>query len=328
MIADDIVAMIYRDGSSHYASALAGDTCIEVPFSLRTGDRLDELCPVVDGNVSAPWARPVYDRMILVDSDQQRIVAVESVGIGDLPEMQATPGTDPLATEDQPEWSVVATMFERFEVVGGFIVKPRHTTRMVGHRSGRVGRMTTALDVEESNQRHISLMRRLAEMVMPAGYLQFFDRDLAREIAGDDRLPPLRGIEVEMFLSGKLMSIVATTLSLLCCKNVSTVDRPAPRQARRLAQREGKPVPYTVKTLVVRPMQQKANPSGAGDKAAPLALHWVRGHFKTYAEDKPLFGRVTGTYWWSAHLAGDVKAGVVVKDYDVKVPSADEEAGE
>lgn len=321
MIADDIVRMIYRDGDAGYAMSLAGDTCIEVPFLFRTGERLDELCPVVDGNISTPWARPVYDRMILVDSEQERIVAVESVGVADLPGMEAAAGTDPLPDGDRPVWSVMAAMFTRFNVADGSIVRPLHVARMVGFSSGRITRVMTALGMDEANTEKLALMRRLAGLVMPGDYLPVFDRDLARSIHGDGKLPPLEGVRIEMFLSGQLMSIVAATLSLLCCKNVSTVDAPPPRQARRRAAREGGPTPYTVKTLVVRPMRQRAGAaSSSTDKAVPLALHWVRGHFKTYSEEKPLFGRIAGTYWWSAHLAGDVSAGAVVKDYKVEPP--------
>jgi hypothetical protein len=42
--------------------------------------------------------------------------------------------------------------------------------------------------------------------------------------------------------------------------------------------------------------------------------HLVMGHFKCY-DEKPLFGRITGTFFWPAHFRGDEKNGKVVKDY-------------
>jgi hypothetical protein len=120
-----------------------------------------------------------------------------------------------------------------------------------------------------------------------------------------------------------MLSVVSTALALLCCKNASTIDQPPPRQLRRAAEREGRPKPFTVKTLVVKPLQRKRSEEAESSNGEPLALHWVRGHFKSYSEDKPLLGRVSGTFWWTPHLAGDVQAGVVVKDYKVEPPDAD-----
>jgi hypothetical protein len=47
------------------------------------------------------------------------------------------------------------------------------------------------------------------------------------------------------------------------------------------------------------------------------ALHICRGHFSTYSEEKPLFGRVAGTFWIPAHTRGQIKEGVVISDYKV-----------
>jgi hypothetical protein len=52
----------------------------------------------------------------------------------------------------------------------------------------------------------------------------------------------------------------------------------------------------------------------------------VRGHFKQYTAERPLFGRFTGLYWWQPHLAGKAKDRVVVKDYRIEVdPEANRE---
>ncbi len=71
--------------------------------------------------------------------------------------------------------------------------------------------------------------------------------------------------------------------------------------------------------MIRLPYTGKRRPDGraeiADDGAVPL--HMVRGHFKTYTPEKPLFGRMTGTYWWAHHLRGDESAGVVHHDYEV-----------
>jgi hypothetical protein len=51
--------------------------------------------------------------------------------------------------------------------------------------------------------------------------------------------------------------------------------------------------------------------------AVSRGLHMVRGHYSTYSEDAPLFGRVTGTFWVPAHVRGTATEGVVSSEYRV-----------
>jgi hypothetical protein len=48
----------------------------------------------------------------------------------------------------------------------------------------------------------------------------------------------------------------------------------------------------------------------------------VRGHFKHYTAEAPLFGRMTGTWWWSPTLKGDAAHGVVEKEYQIEMGPA------
>lgn len=43
----------------------------------------------------------------------------------------------------------------------------------------------------------------------------------------------------------------------------------------------------------------------------------VRGHFKTYTEEAPLFGKLTGTFWVPSHARGDASLGLAEKDYNL-----------
>ena len=51
------------------------------------------------------------------------------------------------------------------------------------------------------------------------------------------------------------------------------------------------------------------------------ALHLCRGHFKTFTEDAPLFGRHSGTFWWTQQVRGVKESGTILKDYRVSAPS-------
>ncbi len=48
-----------------------------------------------------------------------------------------------------------------------------------------------------------------------------------------------------------------------------------------------------------------------------VAFHMCRGHFKTYTEDAPLFGKYAGTFWWQPQARGKKENGTIIKDYEV-----------
>lgn len=118
----------------------------------------------------------------------------------------------------------------------------------------------------------------------------------------------------------RAISTMLLTVSFLHCKNVAMVDAPpaGTRQQRRAAQRQG--VRETqFKTLVIEPMKQVLRTEGGIEQhGLKKALHICRGHFATYTEDKPLFGKYTGTFWRPAHVRGSADVGTVYKDYKVK----------
>lgn len=57
----------------------------------------------------------------------------------------------------------------------------------------------------------------------------------------------------------------------------------------------------------------ETNPSDT--QTEPIARHLVRGHFKTYSTDRPLFGSIVGTFWWSQQFRGDENVGIVEHVY-------------
>lgn len=113
------------------------------------------------------------------------------------------------------------------------------------------------------------------------------------------------------------LSQVLFATSLMHAKNVELVDNPLPPKVAKRRQKDGKPV-VTFKTLKIESMRKQAmNAREGGDTSAKRALHLVRGHFKDYREGGGLFGKYNGLYWWDMHVAGNEKAGIVVKDYSV-----------
>lgn len=112
-------------------------------------------------------------------------------------------------------------------------------------------------------------------------------------------------------------------ISFAHCKNVRVSNHATAPKVAAKRQKAGKPVGVTYKTLVIDPMKEVLRTEGGIEKnGAKKALHICRGHFATYTADKPLFGRVTGTFWKPMHVRGNKARGEVKKDYRV-LPKVD-----
>lgn len=111
---------------------------------------------------------------------------------------------------------------------------------------------------------------------------------------------------------------ILMAVSLLHCRNVKVMDNEVPPKVAAKRRKAGKPVGVTYKTLVIDGMKEVLRREGGVEKnGLKKALHICRGHFATYTEDKPLFGRITGTFWKPMHTRGNKERGEVKKDYTV-----------
>ena len=115
-------------------------------------------------------------------------------------------------------------------------------------------------------------------------------------------------------------SLVAwTTLSMLNCANIETIEHKAPDAFQKARKKSGKRplVSYhTVRVDLDKTPRQIAAPSLPGDGTTPR-LHKKRGHMKDYRRGKGLFGRYKGVWFWGDMTAGSADEGVVVADYKV-----------
>lgn len=105
-------------------------------------------------------------------------------------------------------------------------------------------------------------------------------------------------------------------LMLLSCKNIETEQIKAPMKLNKKRQKKGKLPIFTYKTLVLKPMgkKQESIPKNLWENR----IHLCRGHFKTYTDEKPLFGKYTGRFWWQPSVRGRNKDGVIHKDYQLE----------
>lgn len=113
-------------------------------------------------------------------------------------------------------------------------------------------------------------------------------------------------------------------LSLLNCVNMKPETFTEPLR-RRKVRPKGFPAvpPITYRKVHVyppdlRPRKRYGDLRTKRTESQELvARHFRRGHFKRYYDDRPLFGKYTGVWWWGPAMVGSEKRGVVEKEYIV-----------
>jgi len=113
---------------------------------------------------------------------------------------------------------------------------------------------------------------------------------------------------------------IARAFTMLNCRNVELIDGGRTSEGiskRQLREKGRSDVRYKVlKIELSRDRIVILQPCAVGESAM-LPRHVVRGHFRTYTAEAPLFGKHVGRWWWAAHARGDATNGEVVKDYEV-----------
>lgn len=111
------------------------------------------------------------------------------------------------------------------------------------------------------------------------------------------------------------LSVLNLGLLLLSCKNIGTEKHVPPEALNKKRKKQGKQELFTYHTLIIKPTgkRQESIPKHIWENR----IHLCRGHFKTYTIEKPLFGELTGRFWWQAHVRGKNRDGIVMKDYVV-----------
>ena len=117
-------------------------------------------------------------------------------------------------------------------------------------------------------------------------------------------------------INNKILGVFNILLLLVCCKNITTETIFPPAKLNRKRKKKGKQPIFSYKTLIIKPTgkKQESIPKHLWDNR----IHLARGHFKTYTKENPLFGKITGRFWWQPHVRGRNHEGVVMKDYKIE----------
>lgn len=115
------------------------------------------------------------------------------------------------------------------------------------------------------------------------------------------------------------LSIVEYSLRVLNCKNIQTEKIIAPKALNKKRQKSGKQelFDYHVLNVLIPAKKQEHK-----ETMVPLShnrVHLCRGHFKEYTAAHPLFGKLTGLYWWKPHARGQNNDGIITKEYKVGI---------
>lgn len=125
----------------------------------------------------------------------------------------------------------------------------------------------------------------------------------------------------ELFIIGCMFSNVLRLTAVLNAKNIITKCKVPPEKLnkKRVKHKHTPYDKYHILEIVRGIPKHKYYGEVSWDYQSPegAAFHWCRGHFKTYTEDAPLFGKYTGTFWWQPQARGKKECGVITKDYSV-----------
>ena len=108
-------------------------------------------------------------------------------------------------------------------------------------------------------------------------------------------------------------------LLLLNCKNVSTEAIVPTNRINKKRRKRGEVELFTYHVLKFKVPSSKRASTNSGEPQSHKRIHFCRGHFKEYTAENPLFGKHVGLYWWPAHVKGQNREGIVLKDYELQV---------
>jgi hypothetical protein len=160
---------------------------------------------------------------------------------------------------------------------------------------------------------------------IPGSYLMFLDKDgtwLTGTQFGVAGMSD-EGMDSIQLMIRYMLTMAGFTFSVASCKNVTyqdvtDLDAPPAKWFRR-----NRVPTLRLKTLKIpglRDIVVRRRPYDYITDGLPHPLQKLRGHFKNYTEEAPLFGKHIGRYWWHRHARGSDENGVIAKDYEVELP--------
>jgi hypothetical protein len=113
---------------------------------------------------------------------------------------------------------------------------------------------------------------------------------------------------------GDLLTTMHSAAFFMCLSNARNVTlesvTPNVHESKQWKRKTGRDL-VTFNRIILPNRVRESMATGEG----PGPLELVKGHFKTYTTERPLFGRITGSWWWEPHLRGSAAQGIKLHDY-------------
>ena len=123
----------------------------------------------------------------------------------------------------------------------------------------------------------------------------------------------------DLILSTYINCVACFAVCTMHTKNVEIRERKGITSIKRKGNEKREYSEFKYHTINVETFRRKYTGENVTSEKGnrEVALHFVRGHFKTYTPEKPLFGKYVGTVWVPDTMRGNKEAGIVNKDYKV-----------
>lgn len=124
---------------------------------------------------------------------------------------------------------------------------------------------------------------------------------------------PVQGVEMmdsgNVYVDASLAYVLAALEHMHTRRDVEKIAYPKNLQ-KRLARKEGTEQREFYWLVVTGTHASESSVIGAPSRRRATHKHTVRGHFRYYSPEKPLFGRVSGYVWVPPHERGDIGDGL------------------
>jgi hypothetical protein len=119
---------------------------------------------------------------------------------------------------------------------------------------------------------------------------------------------------------GPDITFLKYALLMLHCKNIVNEKVLPSEKLNKKRQKSGKLPFYTYHVLKVT---LPGTVGGKREVALGTGIHqrlnFCMGHYKHYTAEKPLFGKLTGLWWWNDFARGSKELGIVEKEHHVTI---------
>jgi hypothetical protein len=116
-----------------------------------------------------------------------------------------------------------------------------------------------------------------------------------------------------------LTALIMKTMSIINCKNIEIEEEEPNPKLQKSRKKKGRLPLLSRHRVMIIPSAGQRKKGHAPQELWENRAHTVRGHFKTFTDEAPLLGKITGTFWWSPFARGSVTEGVIEKEYELEV---------